>query len=740
MAFPLVDLPKETIDHILSFRGLSPSVLLLWMTGDSRVHHALATGLSSIDLVNKNELVFCRFPKLLQNLRALRSLSVDRKSFSVPCMSGVRDTIRHLSPTLRKIKICVSGAGRFFATSSTQSVTSPPNEAEATHNGSSTTPLWTVKDAFPFLESLKLDSMFAFSASDLLDLPTSLMTLHTCLGGCGGAPGANESLDVVRADFARNLPQSLTELKAKGYGILLPEYEHLPPLLTRFTNVGYIYAPKSKIIEEIGKMPRSLTVGYDSLPKFPTIDQLAVYPPKLTSLDLRGLLSDSNDGKVGSDFDMGAIFSELKEIRSGFKGDGTGLIVTPKTLLSMPLTITTMKVRLNLATIHVDDWPKSLTKLEINPVVYPLLTEALPRTLKHLAIYGFAGMRNNGLDTETIASLPRSLLSLDSLCENVTDDVDFPPNLTRLSLRRTADAWCAVEHEDSGEIPNEAWSEWPGQTFDVDQASHLSLINPRPKLIRSFPFEKIPKSVVELQLGCSIPASKLKLLPRHLTLLTAISIFEDADFDPSSAEEVDALREIRAADDTGDVSSKTDLSASFDNTAAMVARLPRNIKHLNIHSEAFNKNASNDWYRVLPQRIEKLFLFGDLEGEFVHQAPLQHIKYITITLKQPKDEDIRALPRTPSFIETSDGSQLTHMAAAYWPPIKTTRTEDFRVTEWLSALMQKRRAHAGDEDPTELRKLYGTDPEGFEFLPHLTNTMTIQRMMRANPRRNPSRK
>ena len=726
MTFPLADLPKEIIDQILSFKGLSPSVLLLWMTGDPCIHRSLATGLTSIELVNKQEFVFCRFPKILQNLRALRDLCVDRNSYGIPCMSGVRETIRNLSPTLRSIEIRVLGAGRFFATSSAQDVISSSNGAESSYTGSPTTPLWTVKSAFPLLESLIVDYKFAFNASDLLDLPEGLTTLHTRLSGYDddllSIETSVKDIKAVRRAFVRNLPRSLTHLGSEEVGICVSDYEHLPPLLTLFFNVSECNDPDSMSAKHIAKLPRSLTAEYDTLPNRPTLKQLAAYPPNLCSVRLIGLESDSEDGMVGSDLDIDAMFPKLEVIRAGY----FGIIVTPKTLLSMPLTLVSMDVRLNLEDIKASDWPRSLTELAIDPIVYPPRFDALPRdTLKHLSV-GPTDTRSS-LGTASFALLPRSLLSLSCRCENLTSDVDFPPNLTKLTLEQGQQSMTVVEHEDffETEFPYEdEYGVMEASTriepFDIDRESHLPHLKSRPKLVKCLPFEKIPASVQTLIIQCSIPASKLKSLPRHLTSLSARAIFEDEEFDPSSASEVEALREIREADDAGDVSSKDYLSLSSDNTAAMVARLPRNINFMCISIVAFDKKASNDWYRAIPSRIETLILSGSVEGEFVHQAPLQHIKSLAITLRQPKDEDIKALPRKSTSIEIIDGSLLTHMAAAYWPHIASPWSDYFQSTEWLSRLWKKRRDHAGNEDPTELRKLYGTDPKDFEFLtqPH----------------------
>lgn len=711
MTFRLADLPRGITDQILSFKGLSPSVLLLWMTGDSRLHHALATGLTTIDLVNKNRFVFCRFPTILKNLRALRELSLDRDHHALPCSTSIRDTIRNLSPTLIKIKIRVRCAGRHFATSSTPTLPSSTTDSCYGYSESSTTPIWTVRTAFPLLESLKLDEEFAFSPSDLLDLPDSLTCLSTVLSGFQYSSTNEEDHASIGAEFAINLPRSLTILKSSnvyGNGLRTDHYKHLPPHLVEFYNI-----PPSNDLgiapppEDVLALPRSLTkVSSEALPLSPPSTDLLHFPPNLKSVQVLSSYSFIAGSYVGTtiEADMGHIFPRLETLSGN-------CILSHSSLRSMPSTITSMYIRLDLNGITANDWPKSLTKLEIDPLFVTAPFQVLPANLQHLVIDFQNGDEEIG--PKELALLPKSLLSLKCTCKDVNEvhqldlppNLDLPPKLTKLDLAIVFDN--TTVHLYSGKET----------VFNRLNNRQLTSVPHRPKLVQCFPFASVPKSVTRLVVPCSLPASQLKHLPRRLKVLAAGLIFEDADFDPSAMRDKEALAEIRSIGRDEGIFLKNDSKTFSDAPSMMIALLPRTLESLEMYLGHLGRLKSSDWFEELPPRIHKLSLWqGAIDPDFLFKAPLQHIKELNIRLRAPTDDHIKALPRARGEIKIKDGSKLTFMAAVYWPHNDSSCSEVGWIHDMLNELSTRRHYSASEEDPTILRKLFGTDANDFAFL------------------------
>lgn len=684
---------------------MSPCALLLWMSGDSRIQHALATGLTTIDLWNPNELAFCLFPKLLQNLRALRTLKVDRIGYPLPCMNDIRETVRNLSPTLREIKICAEGVGRFFATSSAPSSSCIVGMDDSKCASASTAPLWRMKTAFPLLESLKLDSVFAFTPEDLLDLPESLTTLNTRMSGFDDTIGSHTLELEVAAKFTCNLPRNLTTLKASGIGVHPSHYIHLPPTLTYFQNTMPLgnRLSTSLTTEEIATLPRTLERHIGVLPNFLSSTELAHLPRSLKNLTLRKFKDDTD--RKGLQVDFGRLFPQLKSLNGN-------ILCTSYILRYMPLTLVSLSARIDLDSIQVGDWPQSLTKLNIEPINFSPKLQLLPPTIKILKITTHSNSR--GIESSQFAFIPPSVLSLSCDCKKIEDTVLFPPNLTRLRLGRIYryKTWTGV---DCGAIRPREDSDL--QEFDLNNNEHLEAMKPRPKLTRCFPFEKIPKSVSELNLECAIPASQLKYLPRRLKLLCVVAIFEDDAFDPLATCENDALAEIRSVGRTEGILLEEDSRPPPDATAMMIALLPRTLRTLDIFVSAFSNDPSTEWCRELPPRIQTMSLSGSsLHPDFVFKAPLQHIHQLDVSLKYATDDHIKALPRKTSFITIEAQSKLTHMAAAYLPHyLACLDSYSFGYAQ----LSNERRKHAQDQDPSVLRALYGTNKEDFEFLRNL---------------------
>lgn len=100
----LVNLAGDVLAHILSYSGTSHCTILLWKCGNAALNAKLARDAHTIDLKDGNIASTSRWPRMLVELRGLRSLSIQR----VGCIAPVRllrKDLQLLSPKLEEVSL-----------------------------------------------------------------------------------------------------------------------------------------------------------------------------------------------------------------------------------------------------------------------------------------------------------------------------------------------------------------------------------------------------------------------------------------------------------------------------------------------------------------------------------------------------------------------------------------------------------------------------------------------------------
>lgn len=680
MALALADFPPEIIDRIFRLRNTSTGAMNLWLTGNQRIQHKLAAGVTQIKFINRTERILLRLPSFLIHLRALRELTVHRDSNYLMDLDNARKIFRQLSPSLRKVKFRFKNDGHVVSAASTLY---GPNGTAADPSLSP----WSLKAAFPNLNCLDL----SMPEIDLEDLPENITRLGIAL------PSDHDlAISIVKSLSPQLLHLSITD--GENFAELWP---HFPRNLTELHHVDHLDSPDSITPEQLASLPRSLVKVSNFLPNYPKARTLESYPPHLAHFWLGGFIGEN------SFINFGAHFTNLREISSW----SIGFDCTPQILQTLPSTLTDVKARFDLNLITAKDWPPTLTSVIMDSVNYPPKFENLPPTLKHLEVY--RPTRSQSLvPFDCISKLPQSLLSFTAICGPV-EGVDFtlPPNLTHLDIvSQYLTQWTLVSQlhfvpEDGEEV----------EDFNIGSYRHLPQLQIPATVAQCFPFERIPASVTHLRIGCAIPMSKLKLLPRRLRFLKTNEIFRDTDFDPQSQAEKDAMREVY---EIGHAERVCDSLPSELPPVTFTALLPRTLTHLTFFGESVGPSAL-EWCKSIPKGIKSFNVTtGTLPADFVHHMPFDNLTKLNVLFDAPTDDHIRALPRNLAAkvrIRIRSADKLSQNAIMYWPPSALCGTDEEITSNWLSNLRDHRELHMVDSDPTFLQTLFSVDETVFPF-------------------------
>lgn len=644
MALLLTGLSPDLIDRILGLDDMSSGVLNLWLSGDKRTQHQIANGLTRIEYRSLSKSAF-KLPEFLADLRALRDLHLSYPKAS-PHIIQVRLLLQRFNcSALRNLHFdFVQNITLFeYTTNSANS----RSDTQAQSTGSN----WTIKSAFPQLESLELPFYRSLKPSTAIDdLPASLTRIEVCF----------PSFLPDSIAFTSALPRGLLSLVATGGASFPSLWKDLPPHLTELRLCIVTGTPT---VEEIASLPRSLTRIEGVLPNRLPTRFLPALPKSLNFLKFEGL-EDNDRNQITGDVspDLGSHLPHLKELSTKYAT--TVYTCPPGVFRSLPSTVTSMNVGLDLKTVlSASDWPSSLTELHITETS-PTGTskpftraECFPDTLKLLT---FTTTSVKRFDLSALAGLPKSLLAIDLLCaaELPTGDLALPPHLTSLKLRSVyqhgprSTSWVQVEHarivfprdedEDSGSDEDE---EERTVNFNIDMISHLERMKVPAKLISSFPFEQLSStSITELSLACALPASKVKFLPRTLKSLEVGEIFFDTDFNPKSSTEKAAMIEIHEIGyQRGILDSKPSADAINADSAEVhpMSLLPRTLTFLSCRAVTLAPTALK-WASLLPPRLSTLIIaHGFLPARFLQLAPLKHASKVAICVDQkiaPQDQ------------------------------------------------------------------------------------------------------
>lgn len=228
-----------------------------------------------------------RFPKCLAYFKGLRALTITRGCYRLMECDDFGRELR-LLPTLESLKIeCKEAMSTFLLTASPADLFNllelpDSQESRATDSLSPRHTIWSLREAFPRLKTLWIDSpgsrKFAWHKSDLLLLPDSLTSLKLpCL----------DSHDV---EYYQNLPRGLVELYLGDTRSISSDcLQALPPNLT-----SLIWDSILLPFAVMAVLPPSITkCGFRAMSW--TLDAARSIPPLISSLTLQDVSEDSFD-------------------------------------------------------------------------------------------------------------------------------------------------------------------------------------------------------------------------------------------------------------------------------------------------------------------------------------------------------------------------------------------------------------------------------------------------------------
>lgn len=614
MALQLVAFPAEIVGLILDLSDMSCSTMQLWKCGNRALQRLIAQGVTRLCFVDHRGLTLSRFPIFVENLNALRELTIDRDYRPLLASTDVWKSIRKLTPTLKKLELRYANSYRalhlprldwdvienayFEEKLSTSLIHAVPDA-------------WSVKEAFPTLESLDVFGQNCFAIADLQSLPPTL----TSLGWRVPTLDFGKTQEHIEA-----LPRGLLRLKTycENSPEPAPTWRHLPRGLT-YLEHAYENSTFSVPVDEMQHLPPTLTETKNVFYVWPNLEHLSLLPTGLTELECNVFEYEQSQQPDLTKF-------------TSLKSFGTGhyeyIELLPQTIRALPSSIIYLRTQVNIDELEQKDWPCSMTKLKVRVPNGNFAFDALPSNLVYLKL-AYSMSLPLAVDLKLLANLPRTLRTLSCSCKSLIKSISLPPGLTQLSLLPVLgeDDWCTFLPVGTEDAPS---------TEEINANSALSCHRPRVKTC--FPFQDLPPSITKLRIDSYLPASRLKFLPKALEKLRVFSISEDVDFDPSDALNLRATAEVHAVGRAHGICDFPDCST----TTSIAALLPRTLKSLNAelrHSQPFN-------WKAMPTRLERLQIDTICPTDLLLDLKLDHMQSCDLKLShRPSDEHFKALPR-----------------------------------------------------------------------------------------------
>ena len=369
------------------------------------MQHKISTGITTIKLVDRRQASSSRFPKIIEELRSLRELTIDKLGYILSYDCNIHQHIRQLPPTLKKLKLRVKNSLHIiYPPAPTNTSTTPSNTQHPTTNDL-IHPEWTLSSAFPQLETLELDGEEQeWENRDFALIPLSLtsLTLSIC----------THHLD---KEFSSLLPPHLLTLKLSNYTSALPSFwTHLPPQLTKLylkLEDGDLDEHDTPSPSRTPQLPLSLTRLKGNYERIFDLERL---PPGLENISFAWL-----DFDIRQPPPIGQILPKLKIVES--------FPLSPQLVRLLPSCIHTIDIG-SESTETIGHWPASLTKLsgQVSKILLTTLPLGLVTLISSPDIF----------DLGDISLLPRTLRHI-SICANrmsTAKSIDFPPHLTHLHL------------------------------------------------------------------------------------------------------------------------------------------------------------------------------------------------------------------------------------------------------------------------------------------------------------------
>lgn len=630
----LSQLASDVVDYILGFEAENAS-LSLWLTGDKLLQLQMARSITQVVLQNRYQIALLRVPSYLKELHQLRSLSIFRSYYRVLYPSSTLSILKSLPQGLRKLHLTFAGITPLLF----------PNEARSdSSNDLSST--WSFKTAFPLLEELRLcddSDSIQWTPSMYQDLPGTLTEL---------TPIYQSDKDLFIA-LITELPSQIRELEVLH--VPIPTAEFLALLCDKHIHTLYTMESNEPVSlpEHVQLLPRTLTriACGDLISPFLSQEAVDALPHSLTVLDD---LCHSEGSTTP--FNL-AHLPHLTQLNS-----------RPHKLCFSAASLKNVSGLVRLSATVPDNipsaaWPPNLEMLNIGTPAIPRF-DLLPSGLIGLSLTRI----ESSFPMDMISLLPRTLIELRAICNDLAAQIDFPPNLQLLELNvSTYDIqWTITEPM---EVSTD--SDLP-RTLNAHDSEQLEAAPYPPKVVSCFPFHCVPRSLHTMSITCAIPASQLVHLPPFLTWLSCIDVFEDAAFYPNGTQHTNwaiDISDIFKGIDLEEESSDDSFDPAPPSTESIASLLPRSLISFTVLGGCAFRDC--DWSALPPNLKELRSIYSELPvpASLFKTASFRRIVTLKLHLTGITDEIVRWMPQSLKELEYPPNatSSLTEACLPYWP-------------------------------------------------------------------------
>ena len=616
MQAQIYSLPSELIGQILGYDVTSYLSIALWLTGNRALQRKLSTSVDYIELRNGSQFDVCFMPKLLPNLRSLRHLIIHRAAFDLN--HHLFDHPRTVS-VLRELPEAMESIILRFRDSSLLFF---PSE-------DSSSPHISVNEKFPQLKRLHLDMTNEWTPSHLHQLPSTITDLQIVL------PEHPDAIqEVMTALPPQLLSLSMLSIKPDRFGSFL---KLLPPNLVNLMLIDVQY-PSSIVDSDFSELPRSLVhlrtcyfhcppdgrsvIDSDSMYNSPSLSLPSIHDPRTVSLP-----PNFSGVSIVPEADLQSLPPHIQSLELHKP------IPTAQYIRYLPRRLTSLTTGVAaIGNWKASDFPSALASLTITRDLDLSLTSSphfafLPLT--KLSIFQYE------IPMAHVANFPPTLLSLQIVLQDLDDSIQFPNNLTHLTISGTYLGLYGVLDANGALVPGRE-SLTPDWTRTYPQPSSDQIVT------ETFRLAQLRNCRVMKTLSISnmpIPMGDLVYLPDELTQLNLSFLVPDLLFDSTSPA---AIARVMHLLDIAHETEKRDFWPLGQKQQVTLCHLmPRSMIHLSLHGDLALPNAA---WSALP-RLRSLALHGThFDQEILEHLPLNHISSLRISLADLDDAHVRLFP------------------------------------------------------------------------------------------------
>jgi hypothetical protein len=469
----LEDLPSDILNLILSCTDEEFLVIEVWKCGSHRLNRTLSNGgCTVVKLEDVGWRTTSRWPKMLSQLRQLKSLSISRSLYRLMEGDELALEIQKLSPTLETLELtCYEAEQAFFKPLPTLAflfeedpivtydgtITNDLEGAKVESGNpsslassfspspSSSSRLWDISTSFPLLKHLKIEGECHdyFTAKDIESFPSTLQSLSFNM-----SHSLNErELKWPKGLTVLDLRRRMKEEASGQFEWNLSFMKNLPPNLIQLKGFSFINHKRADedgngdelMALLVSSLPRTLEEfpqGWREKTKFSQSFALAL-PPGIQYLSIANITSDFSSSSSSSSSSLAFWYHHLPKYLTRLDIDpaaGQMINIDRSVLSSLPRSLTHLSVqKLDWHTINQqEDFPPKLKIIKVD-LVWGMTErdfKLLPETLTTASL----GEGNRVFATSSYLSyLPRSLTELRT-GNPLYEETNFPvPNLRRPS-------------------------------------------------------------------------------------------------------------------------------------------------------------------------------------------------------------------------------------------------------------------------------------------------------------------